>query len=263
MYLLPQISTYIAESIAQQLCGLAVQTCRQHRAFSHTNQIYSPTGGTRISEQDYSKICEGLHNIAHTAGYPHAASSTKMNFDVNAAIFLDRDFRMTDNEASKPGIWNFLSCVALPDLVRWRFLTERDTPIERFVAGPKNTFQRLWWRVKAYRDPTAPDPYWLVREIGEDESVGIMERTGLSGMRPFVVIVLQSLLECHKTNPSLARSELMRDAMKRFRRLGGILAIEHLEEANVRELCRSTFADSASSLTHPQKNTSARAQQRR
>jgi hypothetical protein len=84
----------------------------------------------------------------------------------------------------------------LPDLVRWRWLREeKEVPLTRFLAGPKNTFERLWWRAHAYFDPANEgDAYWLVREIGEDESVGMMERTLLSGIRPFVVAVLKGHL---------------------------------------------------------------------
>ena len=208
------------------------------------NRIFSPTGGTRIGESEYQKIRDSLSIIAEKSGYPSDNAAARTKFDVESAIYLHQEFKVSDNEAAKPGVWNFLACVALPDLVRWRWPADGDTSLDRFLAGNRNSFQRLWWRAKAYYDAKAEDPYWLVREIGEDESVGIMERTALSGTRIFVVAVLKSLLASYENKPPISRSELMRDAMKRFRRLGGIIAFETLTEGELSELCLAVFKES-------------------
>ncbi len=244
MYLIPQLPTPFAEMLAQQLCGLSVAECRQRRTLDHMNRIFSPTGGTRIGDPEYARLRDELAGLADGAGYPEDSAAARARFDIEAAIFLFHEFKITENEAAKQGGWNFLSCVALPDLVRWRFLSNNETPIERFLSGQKNTFERLWWRAKAYYDASASDPFWLVREIGEDESVGMMERTALSGMRPFVVTALRALVECYKSKPPVARSELMRDAMKRFRRLGGVVALESMSEIELTQLCQSVFMES-------------------
>jgi hypothetical protein len=242
MYLLPQLPTPFAEALANQLCELSVEQCRQHRRLEDNNQIFTPTGGTRIPDANYAALRDGLAAVAEKAGYPKDSAAAREQFDVEAALLLYERFQITDNEASRDGIWNFLCCVALPDLVRWRWAAS-ELPTERYLGGVRNTFQRLWWRAKAYYDAGAPDPHWLLREIGEDESVGIMERTGLSGTRPFAVAVLKALIECHRNSPVMARSELMREAMKRFRRLGAVLALEALSPNELQELCTSVFRD--------------------
>lgn len=247
MYLMPQLPTPFAEMLARQLWGLGLGECRKRRSLDHINRVYSPTGGTRIADPDYARLRDELSAVAEKAGYPQDNSAARTRFDLEAAILLHKEFKVTENEAAKQGVWNFLCCVALPDLVRWRFLSNDETPIERFLAGQKNTFGRLWWRANAYYDVNADDPYWLVKEIGEDESVGMMERTALSGMRPFVVAALRALIECYRTKPPISRSELMRDAMKRFRRLGGVVALETLQESELGQLCKSVFIESTGS----------------
>jgi hypothetical protein len=247
MYLMPQLPTPFAEILARQLCGLSVAECRQHRSLEHTNRIFSPTGGTRVGDLEYARLRDELSAVAEKAGYPQDSATARTRFDIEVAIFLHREFKVTENEAAKQGVWNFLSCVALPDLVRWRFLSSDETPADRFLAGQKNTFERLWWRSKAYYDASETDAYWLVRQIGEDESVGMMERTTLSGIRPFVLAALRALIECYKTKPPIARSELMRDAMKRLRRLGGVVALEALQESELGQLCNSVFNESIGS----------------
>jgi hypothetical protein len=173
-----------------------------------------------------------------------------MRFDAEAAIFLHREFCISDNEADKDGVWNFLACVAVPDLVRWRWQRgDRELPQSRFLAGRKNTFQRLWWKAHAFYDTEASDPYWLIHKIGEDETVGIMERTTLSGVRPLVRAVLKSLLKAHPSQVSGNRSELMRDAMKRLRRLGGIVAFEALDSAQLEHICDSVFAETIAGIS--------------
>lgn len=256
MYLMPQLATPFAEMLSKQLCGLAVSECRQRRSLDNTNRVYTPTGGTRISDSDYSKLRDALSTIAENAGHPRDNANARGQFDIEVAVFLHREFKVTENEAAKQGVWNFLSCVALPDLVRWRFFSEEETTIDRFLAGQKNTFERLWWRAKAYFDETASDPYWLVREIGEDESVGMMERTALSGMRPFVLAALRALIECYEKKPPIARSELMRDAMKRFRRVGAVIALEGISPAELDQLCKSVFVESVAGMSDKMKSPS-------
>lgn len=251
MYLMPQLPTPFAEVIAREFCSLRIAECRERRALDHTNRIYTPTGGRRIPDRDYAQLRDRLSALAETAGYPKENAGARARFDVDAAIFLHREFKVTENEAAKGGIWNFLSCVALPDLVRWRWQSGGETSLDRFLSGHRNTFERLWKRSHAYFDTGNEDPYWLVREIGEDESVGMMERTTLCGVRPFVVSVLRALLECYRSRPLVARSELMRDAMKRFRRLGGLIALEALSKGELSSLCQSVFAESSRSLAPP------------
>ena len=245
MYLLPQISTPSAEILVKELCVLSVSECKSRRRLDHGNRVYSPTGGAFATDAQFKQLCDGLSKIAEGVGYPQGDLAARMRFDVDVAIFLHEKFQITENEAAKQGVWNFLSCVALPDLVRWRFPSDNGTVAVRFLDAEKHTFGRLWWRAKAYFDTNNKDPYWLVREIGEDESCAMMERTSLSGIRPFVVTALRSFIECYKEDkPSIGRQDLLRDAMKRFRRLGGVLALEALSEAELSDLCRSVFKES-------------------
>ena len=39
-------------------------------------------------------------------------------------------------EASSQGVWAFVACVMLPDVVRWRFPGGEATTLERFLGGP-------------------------------------------------------------------------------------------------------------------------------
>lgn len=249
MYLMPQLPTPFADALARQFCLLSVEDCRKRRTLESPNRVFTATGGTRIPDRVYTKFCGDLVAIADRSGYPNDNKSTRTTFDTEAAILLHREFRISENEAAKPGVWNFLTCVVAPDLVRWRFQTSDATPLDRFLAGQKHLLQRLWWRAKAYYDPAnAADPYWLVREIGEDESVGMMERTTLSGIRPLVIAILRTLIETHRTSPGSARSELMRDAMKRFLRLGAVVAFESLNGDELRHLCRQVLNESVVAL---------------
>lgn len=252
MNLMPQLSMPFAELLAQDLRGISIKECYQHRRTYHINRVYSSTGGTRISEDEYSRLCKGLSDIAEKCGYPDDSGSARMKFDIACAIFLHKEFKITDNEAAKSGMWNFLSCCALPDLVRWRWHSKEETAIERFLSGNRNSFERLWWRASAYHDGNAKNPYWLVEEIGEDESVGIMERTTLSGVRSLVVILLRTLVQSHKLRPQIARSELMRDAMKRVHRVSGVVAIETLSETEISELCSRILVESMNTFSATQ-----------
>ena len=110
---------------------------------------YTPTGGARATVAALGQLRIDLLVLARAAGYPNPASQQQAaDFDAEASIVLARQMRMAPAEAAKGGVWEFLSCALLPDIVRWRFggTGNATTPIERFVAGRRNVFQRLWWR---------------------------------------------------------------------------------------------------------------------
>lgn len=159
---------------------------------------------------------------------------------------------ITPSEASHQGVWRFISCILLPDIVRWRFPGSTGiTTKERFLGGNRglrNTFGRVWWRAYTLKQPDLPNPYLFLYLLGEDELVQIMERPNLSASPFLARQVCKSFLETLSQYPQISRSDLLRDTMKRLRRLLPIIAFDALDSGTLCILMNEIFRDAVNYL---------------
>jgi hypothetical protein len=216
MLLYPQLPRPVAEHLARERGLLDREASQAATGVDHPELYYTATGGRRIEQQELIRLRESIVRCATTCGYPaDAEEDARAVFDRDASIVLHGAMNISPNEASRPGVWEFITCVLLCDVVRWRFPGGADgTPSERFLAGRRNTFQRLWWRAFVLSDPGVADPYCLIRLLGEDELVQIMERPFLAGTGPLARAVARQLLDVSAGHRSVSRRHLIREAQK-------------------------------------------------
>lgn len=182
MLLLPQIPRFIAHEIATRLSGLSISEARQARAIDHPLKFFSPTGGAHANPQTLDSLRDEIERVAKESGYPGQRNVGK--FDYAVTELLHRILRITRNEASRPGVWQFLGCVLMPDIVIWRQRRADGGPVnlDNFLDSSNNLFRRLWWRAAIFDDRTrAATPYWLLEDMLEDAIQTFYERRGLSG----------------------------------------------------------------------------------
>lgn len=216
--------------------------------------IFAPTGGNRVDREVLIDLQSGVRELAAESGYPADSSQeSRGNFDAASAQFLRDRMGISAAEASSQGMWAFVACVMLPDVVRWRFPGSKETTVERFLGGTRgirNTFGRVWWRAHIMRLANNPDPYRLLRELGEDELVQIMERPNLAGNMMLAQLTAEIFLEALPELPfNVPRSELLRDAMKRIRRLFPVMAFDAMDSEMLKEQLETVFADSVERLS--------------
>lgn len=185
-------------------------------------ETYAEIGGTRAKNTDLELLQSGLREIAKQFGFPSPLSrDAAHHFDNSVGIFLFENMRISAHEASQPSVWQFISAMLVPDLVRWRFPGDpiTGTSIERFVGGRRNTFGRLWWRafILGNKSASNEDPYELMKALGEDELVQLMERPAVFGDRRLVKAVAEAFVTESK-NSSVTRQKLMREIQKRLMR---------------------------------------------
>ncbi len=254
MLLYPRLTPGVARALAEERCNLPPETLRPMGAVSHTHVIYTPTGGRRVPAGHLERLQQLIRVAADDTGFPARLNDVqRTRFDADSSRILHSHMDLSPAEASQPGIWEFLACVVLPDVVRWRFPGPggSSTSLERFtggIRGLRNTFGRTWWRATILHVPDTPDPYTLLVLLGEDELVQITERPNLAGSRPLARQVAHSFLAAAAQNPAITRSDLLRDAMKRLRRLLPIVAFDALGDALLKQLVDDIFAESAASL---------------
>lgn len=255
MTLFPQLPHHFALQIADAGRSASIASLAGTAATEHPACEYTPTGGARVTVAALSQLRSDLLQLAKSAGYPNPASQHHAaTFDAEATIVLAEQMRMAPAEAIKGGVWEFLSCILLPDIVRWRFGGTSDaiTPLERFVAGRRNVFQRLWWRA-FHLAPRVPDAFnlsELLRALGEDELVQLMERPSLAGIEGLSGSIAAGLLTASKIYSSFTRRQLIREAQKRFLRLSSFLSFESIDAKEIDRHVECVFEQVATSLTH-------------
>jgi hypothetical protein len=223
----------------------------------HPSAIYAPTGWPRVGRQQLRDTQEGLREAATWAGYPESfRDSRRGSFDAASGRILHQLMDIAPSEAAREGAWAFMACVLLPDLVRWRFPGEagQSTTHERFlggVRGLRNTFGRVWWRAELLKQGGSRDVYELLELLGEDELVQIMERPSLAGSRRLARQVGESFLDSAVRNPATSRSDLMRESMKRLRRLLPFVSFDALDDVVLRQTLDGLFADTVRALEPP------------
>jgi len=263
VYLYPRIPLSTARQLAEQLGIEPAQALREQHSDERSlidplRSIFAATGGTRADMRVLANCRIAVRAAADAHGFPEAPSVTVAQaFDIEAAITLFETMRITPSEASALEVWAHMTCIMMPDVVRWRYPGER-TPHERFIGSGqgrrRNTFGRLWWRAYLFRDElNERDPFWLLRLLGEDDYVQITERPSIAGSSALARQIAASLHEVwcdiqQNGSPSFSERELLRDAVKRIRRRLSVTAFDLLEPDVLGEAVCSIFKASASAL---------------
>jgi len=255
LVLLPQLVPGEARQLAVELGTGDIATLRREAELRDVDAVpvmYSPTGGNRVFPGDLKDLAKKIRGLASVSGYPEPGRTERgrRDFDYAAAEVLYSDLRISVNEASKPGVWEFLTCILLPDVVRWRFRDAAGTTnAERFTGGIRNTFQRLWRRAFVLYDVDSPEPYALMRFLLEDEQVQITERPQVSSSRTLARRTAICFRNAVGKYPDLSREALMRDAWKRLFRAMPVMSFEALDQAMLDQFLESLFDQAASVLS--------------
>jgi hypothetical protein len=249
----PSISHRISEVSDSPVAGLPDRNLTSEALASY---VYSATGGHKAGYSHLAELREALLGEARERGFPDAGDTgARRWFDVAAGRFLLDRMRLTPNEAARPGLWAFVSCDLVPDLVRWRFPGSTGvTAAERFADGVRNTFGRLWWRTYVLEGESTDGQSGsgLIARLGEDEIVQLMERPVMRANVALTRTVAGHFISTVEEYPDLPRMDLMRDARKRLNRLQPILCFEGLEQERLDSIVRHILSESVLSLRPPQ-----------
>jgi hypothetical protein len=158
---------------------------------------------------------------------------------------------MNPGEASQRGVWSFLGLVLLPDICAWRYPPREDRGFfdERFVATDltRHTLAKLWTRAHVLHEPDAADPYELVGVLGENDVDQLLSRRRDIAATPALV---RAIVRAHRDDPARlsggdeasAQVErvVLRDSVKRLRRLSAFLDLDTRSPAELDALVRRT-----------------------
>src|SRR2546423_7701090 len=133
MLLYPRLPKAVADESARAYRTLSVEELQARSDIRHRAAIYAPTGGNRVEEHFLRELQRQMRDIARQSGYPEVLDGRSI-FDASSGQFLHEHMNITPAEAASQGVWMFMGCVLLPDIVRWRFPGDSGgTSRERFL----------------------------------------------------------------------------------------------------------------------------------
>jgi hypothetical protein len=100
-------------------------------------------------------------------------------FDLELGQVLHKELAIVPADAAHVGAWSFLTLVVLPDIAVVRFPALH---VDRLIGTPRNVLRRTWIREEVLGDLM----HSTDRPLGEDELVGLFERTALARNRRLI-----------------------------------------------------------------------------
>jgi hypothetical protein len=242
----PRLPRDLAEALLDEQRKLPADQLTALAATSHPQQEWHPTVPTRATGQDLKQLRTGVEDIARRNGYPvPQPRGGHVLFDQQLALHLYEHMGIVPAEAAAGGIWSFLALVLLPDVGAWRF---PDRHRDRFIGADlmigssnRHVFGRLWARVHIL-GPEASS------RLGEDNVVNLFERPTFGGDPRLARAIGETHIRTLAAERVIQSQELMRDAMKRFRRLAVLISFAALADDQLQELLDEIFGASAAAL---------------
>ena len=143
-------------------------------SFEHPRAAPVPTGGHAA---DRARIA-GIRKVVTQAleawrGQDEVSRSQVAAFDQALGRVLHEQLEIVPADAAHDETWNFLTLVVFPDVAVQRF---PDMHADRMIGGQRNALGRTWFREEVIGDLLRS----ATRPLGEDELVGLFERTAVA-----------------------------------------------------------------------------------
>jgi len=236
-YLYPRLEAAVAAKLIAEYSNYSPRQLVSYSALSHPQASIYPTGAkATVPTAVLEKLQIAIRHVAGSYGYPdQGRTRTATPFDQQVGTILAETMEILPADAAQEEIWSFLSLVVLPDVAFWRWPnTDAKENYERILGRPRNVFRRLWWRSYCIGDD-------LSSQLLEDEAVGIMERPTFGSCRSVARATAAAHLRFVQENPGIPRTELLRQAMKRLRRISPVITLYALPAAELNALLDEIF----------------------
>lgn len=242
----PRLPRGAAESLLEEQRKMSIGELSALAATSHRQQEWHPTIPARVTEQELQQLRANVVGIASENGYPIPQPRGRhVPFDQMLAVHLYEQMGIVPAEAAAGAIWSFLALVLLPDVAAWRF---PDRHRDRFIGADlmigssnRHVFGRLWARVYVLGTEASSG-------LGEDNVVNLFERPTFGGDPRLARAIGETHIRTISANRIIQSQELMRDAMKRLRRLAVLISFSTLGDDQLRGLLDEVFGTSAAAL---------------
>jgi hypothetical protein len=202
---------------------------------SHPKAAHVVTGGRKATADD---LLEVRTTVLEAVGEWVASGQVPRNqqplFDAKLGRALHESLRIIPADAAHGSTWSFLTLVLLPDVAVTRF---SDLADERALGTKRerNVLSRAWIRWETLGEVLFDG----TPVLGEDELVGLLERTAVARNRALVHELAKVVLGYAGNT---ARSEYARELYKLVRRRTGPLMLDLLSSDKLAHLVQAEAA---------------------
>jgi hypothetical protein len=194
---------------------------------AHPKAAHVATGGVQATEQDIEGVrASVLDAVGHWVDGRVLPRRDQALFDATLGKALHQALSIASADASHQETWTFLTLCVLPDVALTRFPT---LPEPRGLGTQRNALRRVWIRYEVLGDIL----FTGTPMLGEDELVGLLERTAVARNRELVGQLATAVLAYEGAE---ARSEFARRLYKRVRHRTGPRMLDVLSAAQLEEL---------------------------
>jgi hypothetical protein len=258
----PRLLRRTAEDLYTERCMLPLEELTELASTTHAARVFAPVGAARMSDDELDEMRRTVVESARRHGFPAQRTDT-VAFDRDLAGVLLQNARLLPAEAGALEVWSFHALVLLPDVAFWRFPAEGGTPPNRErtigVDLTRHVFARSWWRAYLLTsgNPASDGLQRLLSVMGEGDLDQIQSRRDAYGGSPKV---FQSILEAWSATDTrilarqaeLSERDLLRELLKRLRRVGAFVRLDALTREDVRRLVEGELAACAvGAAPHP------------
>lgn len=245
--LLPRL-TRLGVAIVLETFGEHVITPERARAAlddTSSTLWYAASGGHR-DQSPIDRIGNDVRRLARDSGFPDNPSRVaRTKFDRDATVLLASSEVLSTGEALRDDAWSYITAVALPDVVAWRFPGKA---AHRFEGGVRNALQRLWVRGTVLdRGPGSADRWGLVNSLNEDAAVQIFERASIAGNRRLAVALAEGRLRAAEHIERSRMEDVMRCATRLVRLRNEVFDLAGMTDSQRDALVDSCFESAVAS----------------
>jgi len=232
MLVYPRLPTSVARELLEPIrvaSGDGIANVAKLASTDHPKAAPVATGGRKASSEDLhavrTAVLAAVDRWIEVGAIPRAQQPA---FDAQLGQSLHESLRILPADAAHPGTWNFLTLVLLPDVAVTRF---NDLSDDRGLGTKRerNVLSRAWIRWETLGD--------LLLEgnptLGEDELVGLLERTAVARNRVLAIELAKAVLSY---GGGMARSEFARKLYKLVRYRTGPLLLDLLSQEELSDL---------------------------
>ena len=243
-FLYPRLNRDAAKRVLADRSSATLEDLFGLGALENQDAAPSATGGHPVPINKLRDLQAAIREVASDAGFPKQLAGATQAFDRPCGSTLFRLMDIVPADAAEEGVWSFLAIILVPEIGPWRFPRQSD---ERILGHPRNVLRRLWWRAWALGPDLEFAPEGC-RPLGEDESVGIMERPSLGGNRRTAHSVQDALWRAELAGLTVPRSELMRQLARRLRATKSHLSLDSIDDDSLTELLDRITAEALRDL---------------
>jgi hypothetical protein len=232
---LPYAKARISE-IAAVLSSSGLEGVQGLSATEHPHAAPVATGGRLTSPDDIGKVRVAVLDTiepwrsAGIVSRPQVAA-----FDLALGSILHEHLRIVPADAAHDETWSFLTLVVFPDVAVLRF---PGMHADRLIGSPRNVLRRTWFREEVLAELL----HSTDRPLGEDELVGLFERSALARNHGLIRRLAVAVLAYEGP---MARSEWARELYKRVTFTTGPRLLDAMSDAELDAIIHQTEAAAA------------------